>query len=111
MLCIVKTKYLASGAAPELKKEWICCDYLVLDKDQATPIKSNDDIESIATISANGDKVIARLILKAVDLVGKDGQVTIEEARSVDKPRPCRRFCRSGYQPPLTNDEKRVVLR
>ena len=109
-------KYLASGAAPvELKKGMdLAVDYLVNQiKDQATPIKSIDDIESIATISANGDKVIGRLIAKAVDLAGKDGSVTIEEARSVETSLDLVEGFRfdSGYlATAFINDEKRGVV-
>lgn len=47
-------------------------------------IQTKEDIENIATISANGDKTIGSLIAHAVDLVGKDGSITIEDARSFD---------------------------
>ena len=50
----------------------------------ARPIKSKEDVAHIATISANGDVDIGNLIALAVDKVGKDGSITIEEARSVD---------------------------
>jgi chaperonin GroEL len=50
----------------------------------ANSIKTKEDIENIATISANGDKTIGSLIAHAVDLVGKDGSITIEDARSFD---------------------------
>jgi chaperonin GroEL len=39
--------------------------------------------EHIATISANGDHGIGQLIATAVDQVGKDGAITVEEARSL----------------------------
>jgi chaperonin GroEL len=50
--------------------------------DMARPISSEEDITNIATISANGDVAIGSLVAKAVDLVGKDGAITIQEARS-----------------------------
>ena len=109
-------KYLASGAAPvELKKGMdLAVDYLVKQaKEQATTIKSIDDIESIATISANGDKVIGRLIAKAVDLAGKDGSVSIEEARSVETSLDLVEGFRfnSGYlATAFINDEKRGIV-
>tara|TARA_B100000700_G_scaffold321744_1_gene421691 strand:+ start:3480 stop:5057 length:1578 start_codon:yes stop_codon:yes gene_type:complete len=80
-------KYLTAGAPPiELKKGMeIAVDHLVEKIEKAsTPIKSVEDIENVATISANGDEVIGKLVAKAVDLAGKDGSVTIEEARSLD---------------------------
>tara|TARA_Y100001963_G_scaffold84862_1_gene117530 strand:- start:273 stop:1850 length:1578 start_codon:yes stop_codon:yes gene_type:complete len=80
-------KYLTSGAPPvELKRGMeLAVNHLVEKiEDAATPIKSVGDIENIATISANGDPVIGKLVARAVDLAGKDGSVTIEEARSLE---------------------------
>jgi chaperonin GroEL len=37
-----------------------------------------DDIEKVASISANSDKIIGNLVAKAIDKVGKDGVVTVE---------------------------------
>jgi len=50
----------------------------------STPVQSIDVIRNIATISANNDESIGELIATAVDKVGKNGSITIEEARSVD---------------------------
>jgi|TARA_R110000796_G_scaffold74601_2_gene167739 chaperonin GroEL len=80
-------KYLTAGAPPiELKKGMeLAINHLVAEIEAAsTPIKSVEDIQSIATIAANGDDVIGKLVAKAVDLAGKDGSVTIEEARSLE---------------------------
>jgi len=51
-------------------------------KDIARPISTVEDIENIATISANGDNKIGKLIATAIDRAGVDGAVTIEEGRS-----------------------------
>ena len=80
-------KYLVSGAPPvELKKGMEAAVAHLVEEinNAATPIQSVGDIENIATISANGDETIGKLIAKAVDLAGKDGSVTIEEARSLE---------------------------
>jgi chaperonin GroEL len=53
-------------------------------KDMSSPITSEEDIAHIATISANGDQVIGKLISMAVDQAGKDGAISIEEARSLE---------------------------
>jgi chaperonin GroEL len=79
--------YLAAGTSPvELKRGMdLACEALVSElKDAAVAIKSVDDIAQIAKISANGDDTIANLIATAVDQAGKDGAITIEEARSVE---------------------------
>ena len=80
-------RYLISGVSPtELKKglekgsEAICKNIEELSR----PIQSEEDIAHIATISANNDEVIGNLIAKAVSSVGKDGSITVEEARSVN---------------------------
>tara|TARA_R100001594_G_scaffold625_3_gene2522 strand:- start:1637 stop:3214 length:1578 start_codon:yes stop_codon:yes gene_type:complete len=80
-------KYLVSGAPPtDLKRgmekavTWLVNQL----EEEATPIQSLDDIENIATISANGDRSIGKMIAKAVDLAGKDGSIKIEEARSLE---------------------------
>ena len=48
----------------------------------ARPIKSEEDIAHVASISANNDNTIGNLIAKAVSAAGKDGAITVEEAKS-----------------------------
>ena len=50
----------------------------------AKPIKSSKEIEQVATISSNGDTNIGEIIAKAMDKVGKDGTITVEEAKSFE---------------------------
>jgi chaperonin GroEL len=47
-------------------------------------VKENKEIEQVARISANSDNVIGKMIAEAMDKVGKDGTITVEEARSVE---------------------------
>src|SRR6266850_2584045 len=47
-------------------------------------VKDNKEIEQVATISANSDTVIGKMIAEAMDKVGKDGTITVEEAKSVE---------------------------
>jgi len=47
------------------------------------PVKSHKEQEQVATVSANNDRVIGALIAEAMEKVGKDGVVTVEEARSM----------------------------
>ncbi len=78
-------KYIASGVSPiELKRGMDkTCDALVeCLMENARPIQSLADIQHIARISANNDKMVGDLVARAVDLAGKDGTVIIEEARS-----------------------------
>lgn len=53
-------------------------------KENAKPVNSLEDIEHIATISANNDVTTGKLVASAVDMAGKNGAVSIEEARSND---------------------------
>lgn len=80
-------KYLVAGTSPILIKRGIDTTVAQLAraiKEISVPIKSLDDIINIATISANGDDVIGRLIGEAVDAIGKDGSITIKEGASLD---------------------------
>jgi chaperonin GroEL len=109
-------KYIAAGASPVEIKRGIdkTVEAVVTElKDISTPIKSAEDIEHIATISANGDEVIGKLIAKAVDLAGKDGAIQIEEARSVETSLDVVEGFRfdSGYLSPkfITNERRGSV--
>ncbi len=51
---------------------------------QSHPVKDNKEIEQVATISANGDTEIGKIIAECMDKVGKDGTITVEEARSIE---------------------------
>jgi len=80
-------KYLTAGSSPVELKRGIdkAVEAIVASlEEQAIPISSEEDVAHIATISANGDGSIGKLIATAVDLAGKDGAITIEEARSVE---------------------------
>ena len=51
---------------------------------QSKTVKSHKEIAQVATISANGDTTIGEIIAEAMDKVGKDGTITIEEAKTID---------------------------
>lgn len=48
------------------------------------PIKDKNEIEQVATISANNDKEIGQIIAQAMERVGKDGTITVEEAKGFE---------------------------
>src|SRR3954469_1822074 len=52
-------------------------------KGQAKKVSGKDDLRKVATVSANHDKEIGDLIADALDRVGKEGVVTIEEGKSL----------------------------
>jgi len=51
---------------------------------QAKKVKEHTEIAQVATISANGDKTIGEIIADAMDKVGKDGTITVEEAKTIE---------------------------
>ena len=80
-------RYITAGVSPvELKRGIDKAVEVVVDNIEklSRPISSLDDIERIAIISANGDEVVGKLVATAVDQAGKDGAITIEEARSIE---------------------------
>ena len=110
-------KYLMAGAAPiELKRGMDKAVAAIVEnlKETAIPIMSIDDIAHIAKISANNDEVIGNLIAKAVDLAGKDGAITVEEARSLETSLDIAEGFRfdSGYlATAFITDEKRGLVK
>ena len=51
---------------------------------QSKKVKDHSEVAQIGTISANGDNAIGELIAEAMDKVGKDGTITVEEAKSTE---------------------------
>lgn len=80
-------KYLIAGSSPvELKRGMDKALKEITKKisDLSRPVKSIEDVESVATISANNDEKIGKLIASAVDKVGHEGSILVEEAKSMD---------------------------
>src|SRR5207248_7517705 len=53
-------------------------------KKQTKKIKSSDEISQVGTIAANGDKEVGGMIAKAMQKVGNEGVITVEEAKSME---------------------------
>ena len=53
-------------------------------KSQSKQTKGHKEIAQVGTISANGDKAIGDMIAEAMEKVGKEGVITVEEAKSMD---------------------------
>ena len=51
---------------------------------QSRKVREHGEIAQVATISANGDTVIGDIIADAMDKVGKDGTITVEEAKTIE---------------------------
>ena len=50
----------------------------------STKVQDKKEVKQVATVSANWDSTIGDIIADAMDQVGKDGTITVEEARSID---------------------------
>jgi len=80
-------KYVAAGANPigiqrGIQKA-VAAVVAHLDKIAKT-VKDKAEIQQVATVSANWDKAIGGIIADAMDKVGKDGTITVEEAKSIE---------------------------
>lgn len=53
-------------------------------KKNSRAVKGNDDITHVATISANNDVEIGKILADAIEKVGKDGVITVEESKNMD---------------------------
>jgi chaperonin GroEL len=80
-------KHVTSGANPIGIQRGIqkAVDAAVdaLDK-LAKKVKDKEEIKQVATVSANWDNTIGEIIADAMDKVGKDGTITVEEAKSIE---------------------------
>src|SRR5579872_2923152 len=80
-------KYVTSGANPigiqrGINKA-VAASVEQLDK-IAKKVKDKEEIKQVATVSANWDNTIGEIIADAMDKVGKDGTITVEEAKSIE---------------------------
>ena len=53
-------------------------------KKQSKPVKEQKEISQVGTISANNDSTIGNIIAEAMDKVGKEGVITVEEAKGIE---------------------------
>ena len=80
-------KNVTAGANPMSLKRGIdkAVEALVADlKKLSKKIKTSEEVAQVGTISANGDDTIGSIIAEAMDKVGKDGTITVEEAKSIE---------------------------
>jgi chaperonin GroEL len=79
-------KLVAAGANPTLIKKGIDAgvEHVVADLKKMSQKVSGKMIAQVGSISANNDVSIGEIIAEAMDKVGKDGVITVEEAKSLD---------------------------
>jgi chaperonin GroEL len=80
-------KLVSAGAKPMDIKRGIdaAVQAVVADlKRQSKPTKGRSEVAQVGTISANGDEAIGNLIAEAMERVGKEGVITVEEAKSME---------------------------
>jgi chaperonin GroEL len=81
------SKLVAAGANPMDVKRGIdaAVETVVKElKSQSKPTKGKTEIAQVGTISANGDEKIGNLIAEAMEKVGKEGVITVEEAKTLE---------------------------
>ena len=80
-------KNVTAGANPTTLKRGIDAAVVRITealRKQSKTVKDSAEIAQVATISANGDDSIGKIIAEAMDKVGKDGTITVEEAKSIE---------------------------
>ncbi|MDE2656708.1 MAG: chaperonin GroEL [Verrucomicrobiota bacterium] len=80
-------KHVTAGASPIAIQRGIqkAVDTAVKALDKAAKkVKDKEEIKQVATVSANWDEEIGNIIADAMDKVGKDGTITVEEAKSIE---------------------------
>jgi chaperonin GroEL len=80
-------KAIASGANPmDIKRGIDKAVSVVVEeiKKLSIPVSGRREIEQVATVSANNDQTIGKIIADAMEAVGKDGVITVEESKSAE---------------------------
>src|SRR4030081_2520402 len=81
------SKMVAAGHNPmEIKRgiDFAVTAIIEGPKKQSKPPKGQKEIALVGTISANGDETIGKMIAEAMEKVGKEGVITVEEAKSME---------------------------
>lgn len=80
-------KYMAAGHnSIEIKRgmDVVTREIVSKLKEESRDVSNHDEIRQVATISANGDSAIGNIIAEAMDEVGKNGVITVEESKTAE---------------------------
>ena len=80
-------RFVAAGANPIFVKRGVDKAVEAIVKELAEiskKIKTREEIKQVATVSANWDESVGNIIAEAMDKVGKDGTITVEEAKTIE---------------------------
>ena len=108
-------KNITSGANPiEIKKGMEKATERVVSflKEKSIQVKDKQKIVQVATISANNDEVIGKLIADAMEKVGNNGVITVEEAKSMETSLEVvegMQFDRGFISPYMATDHEKMV--
>ena len=108
------SKLVAAGANPMEVKRGIDASVEAITKslkELSKPTKGKTEIAQVGTISANGDATIGNMIAEAMEKVGKEGVITVEEAKSMETQLDVvegMQFDRGYLSPYFVNDPERM---
>ena len=109
-------KMVTAGHAPISLKQGmdLATDVLVESlRVQKRDVASSDEVAQVGTISANGDTEVGKLISEAMDKVGKDGVITVEESKGSDTTLDVvegMQFDRGFLSPHFVTDQERMTV-
>jgi chaperonin GroEL len=108
-------KNITAGANPiEVKKGIEKATIKVVEylKSKSVEVKDRDKIQQVATISANNDEVIGKLIADAMSKVGNDGVITVEDGKSIETELEVvegMQFDRGFISPYMATDHEKMI--
>ena len=108
-------KNVAAGANPiDVKKGIDAAAIKVVEsiKSKSSPVEGKEKIKQVATVSANNDEVMGGLIADAMEKVGNNGVITVEEAKSIETSLSVvegMQFDRGFISPYMATDHEKMV--